>query len=76
MKRNKEEKEFNDKLLSDLFVWNKVSENEAIVLEHQLIDEYKGSLPYTTPTVYNHFMIKQLPKYRGVKWNTYSIFKL
>jgi hypothetical protein len=76
MKRGKEEKEYNNKLLSDLFGWNKVSENEAIVTEQQLATEYKGSLPYTTPTVYKDFMVKQLPRDRGDRWNTYSIFKL
>jgi hypothetical protein len=77
MKRNKEEKEYNKKLLTDLFVWNKVSENEAIVTEQQLIsDNYKGSLPYTTPTAYGNILIKQLPRERGDRWNTYSIFKM
>ena len=77
MKRNKEEKEYNKKLLTDLFVWNKVSENEAIVTEQQLRDDnYKGSLPYTTPTVYDNIWIKQLPKERGSRWNKYSIFKM
>ena len=77
MKRNKEEKEYNKKLLTDLFVWNKISENEAIVTEQQLKnDNYKGSLPYTTPTSYDNILIKQLPKKRGFKWNIYSIFKM
>ena len=77
MKRTKEENEYNKKLLTDLFVWNKVSGNEAIVTEQQLKeDNYKGSLPYTTPTAYDNILIKQLPKERGSRWNKYSIFKM
>ena len=76
MRRTKEEKEFNTKLLNEMFSRFKFNEREAIVSELQLKDgNYKGSMPYTMPTGYEGILIKQLPKKRGYRWNTYSIFK-
>lgn len=77
MRRNKEEKEFNQALLHQLFKPNRISQQEAIVSEQMLKKGgYKGSMPYTTPTFYKTIAIKQLPKKRGSFWREYSIFVL
>lgn len=77
MRRTKEQKEFNKKLLLILLEKYKiVGEPFAIIIETDLRGKYIGRLPYTTPTCYDDIFIKQLPKERGSKWNIYSIIKL
>lgn len=75
--RTKDDKEFNNKLLALLFVEHKINDRVAEPIpEMELRGNYKGSMPYTVPTFYKDYGIRQLPAKRGQFRREYSIFKI
>ena len=78
MRRTKDDKKYNNEQLG--IFYKKYCSNkydECVISETDLKTiKYKGSLPYTVPTLYEDYWIKQLPKIRGDRWNLYSIFKV
>ena len=76
MKRKSKDKTYNNNLLKMLFDANTKDGITAIIPETELrVNNYRGSYPYTVPTMYYEYGILQLAKERGAKWNTYSILK-
>ena len=77
MRRKANDKIYNNNLLKMLFDVNSKDGKTTIISEMELrANDYRGSYPYTVPTIYYDYGIFQLPKDRGAKWNTYSILKL
>jgi hypothetical protein len=75
-RRTKEDNDFNNELLKEIFEENSYGRNIATVGKIALTSKgYRGSLPYCTPTAYKDFLIRQIPRSYSAG-TVYSILKL